>query len=40
VSASAGPTHNWSSCAYVYLDKFEDNLPPRQSAELRMKGLE
>jgi hypothetical protein len=31
---------DWSSCAYFYLDKPEDNLPPIQSAELRMKGLE
>lgn len=31
---------DWSSCAYFYLDKPEDNLPPIQTAELRMKGLD
>ena len=31
---------DWSSCAYFYLDTPEDNLPPIQSAELRMKGRE
>jgi Protein of unknown function (DUF2961) len=31
---------DWSSCAYFYLDKPEDNLPPIQAAELRMEGLD
>jgi hypothetical protein len=31
---------DWSSCAYFYLDKPENNLPAIDRAELRMKGLE
>jgi D-arabinan exo alpha-(1,3)/(1,5)-arabinofuranosidase (non-reducing end) len=31
---------DWSSVVYFYLDKPEDNLPPIDSAELRMKGMD
>ena len=31
---------DWSSCAYFYLDKPEDELPALDRAELRMQGLE
>ena len=31
---------DWSSVAYFYLDKPEDGLPPLDSAESRMKGME
>lgn len=31
---------DWSSVAYFYLDKPEDGLPPIDSAELRMKGMD
>lgn len=30
---------DWSSVAYFYLDKPENNLPPIASAEARMKGM-
>lgn len=31
---------DWSSCAYFYLDKPEDDLPALDRAELRMQGLD
>jgi hypothetical protein len=31
---------DWSSCAYFYLDKPENGLPPIDAPELRMKGLQ
>jgi hypothetical protein len=30
---------DWSSVAYFYLDRPEDELPPIDPAEQRMKGL-
>jgi hypothetical protein len=30
---------DWSSCAYFYLDKPENNLPPLDSVEKRIQGL-
>jgi hypothetical protein len=32
-------TDDWSSCAYFYLDRPENNLPPLDAAETRMAGL-